>query len=102
MTDIQFWNDMLINEHEEDGQKFLAHDDTVVLVHQNTEALLISAKYAIDEAKKRKEILWQWDAVNTGTARAADMQDVGGLRNHLCVFKGMRVMLLKNLYRRSV
>ena len=31
-------------------------------------------------------------------AKGANMADVGGLRNKLGVFVGMRVMLLKNMY----
>ena len=73
------------------------HDDTVTLVHENSEALLIAASYAIRKSRELDVNLWQWEAINTtGRAKRTPMGNVGGLRNQLCVFVGMPVMLLKN------
>jgi hypothetical protein len=73
------------------------HDDTVTLVHENSEALMIAASYAIRKSRELEENLWQWEAINTtGRAKRTKMGNVGGLRNQLCVFVGMPVMLLKN------
>ena len=64
-TDRQYWAPLLINETDEDGMKWLGDDDTVILVHENTEALRISAEYAIGESAKRNTTLWQLEALNT-------------------------------------
>ena len=79
MTDRQFWADTLLNENSEAGRSWTSDDDTVILVHENAEALTTAFEYAIAESARRGETLWQWNAINT-TRRAyrAALNNVGG------------------------
>jgi hypothetical protein len=101
LTDRMYWKTQLINEFTptDAAREWMEHPDTITLVHENAEALLISAEYAVRQTEKRGIPLWQWHAINTTSkARKANMSDVGGLRNQLGIFVGMQVMLLENAY----
>lgn len=119
-SDLKWWKKR--RHREKKIKKWMNHDDAVTLVLTNQEALNLSANYAIRRSGELKETLWQWRAEVTervpwftirsrgtlpshtfctnGKAASAKLSEVQGLRNYLGIFRGMRVMLLRNMWQR--